>query len=532
MITWNEKTRKRIMEKTYHLSDLIDPCYYERILIDGEILPDRNGCYPVNVGYIRVSTDKQAEEGFGLDIQEKAIRNWCCKNDLNNLLLFTDDGYTGTSMDRPALQGIMSYIEDYNAGESRIRINCMIVPRIDRLSRTLLGTLTFIQDYMVAKSDSKNSPVNGNREDIEFISIAENYCRIERNNPQGKFMLMFFAGLAEFDRDLIVEKLQAGRTARVASGKWMGGGNPPYGYRYDRDEGILKIVPEEAEKVREVFRLYIEENMSPAKIASLLGFKGERIVAQILRRKSLTGCILYRGVEYEGQHEAVIPLERWQEAQDEIEKRSVVRGESDYLLSGLLYCAECGAKMRYQKWGGSGECKLVCYSRQKSKPNLVKDENCQNRLFWQNEIESAVIEEIFSLSYIPDREKEKGKELIDPAEALSRQITEQKKKLSRLLDFEDDMEDDVLTEKIMNCRKRIRELEAKLKSENEQKNLRRRIERAKILLSDLRESWEFMGQKERQSVCRELIEKVVISKDGRTEVFLRLREYLKMRGEE
>jgi len=517
------------VEKIHHLSDLINPAYYEKILIDGGIVPDERGNYPVNVGYIRVSTDKQAEEGFGLDIQEKAVRTYCERNGITNLLLFTDDGYTGTNLDRPALQGIISRIGEYNDGETRIRINAMIVPRIDRLSRTLLGTLTFIQDYMVAKSDSKNSAVNNNREDIEFISIAENYCRIERNNPQGKFMLMFFAGLAEFDRDLIVEKLQAGKTARVASGKWMGGGNIPYGYRYDKEEGILKIVPQEAEKVREVFRLYIEEKMSPAKIADRLGFRGERIVAQLLRRKSLTGCIRYKGEEYDGLHEAIISLETWQEAQDEIERRTVVRGESEYLLSGLVYCGECGAKMRYQKWTGSDECKLVCYSRQKSKPNLVRDENCPNRLYWQSEIESAVMEEIFGLSYIPDRGNEKTAGTIDPAEALSQQIAAQKKKLSRLLDFEDDFEDDVLSEKIHICRKKIRELEAQLKSENEQKNIRRKVERAKLILTGLKDSWQYMSQKERQSVCRELIEKVVIYENGQTEVFLRLRDYLKAR---
>ena len=514
------------MNREYRLSRLIEPAYNEKILIDDAVQTDGNGNYLVNIGYIRVSTDKQAEEGFGLNVQENTIRTYCERNGIPNLLLCIDDGYTGTNMDRPALQAVIARIRAYNDGESRIRVNAFIVPRIDRLSRTLLGTLQFIQDYMVASSDSKNSAVNRNREDIEFISVAENYCRIERNNPQGKFMLMFFAGLAEFDRDLIVEKLQAGKTARVASGRWMGGGNIPYGYRYDREDGILKIVPEEAEKVREIFRLYIEEKMPPAKIADRLGFKGERIVAQILRRKSLTGCIVYKGEEYDGLHEAIIPLEVWQEAQDEIARRTVVRGESEYLLTGLLYCGECGVKMRYQKWTGSDECKLVCYSRQKSKPYLVKDENCPNPLYWQSEIENAVMHEIFSLSYIPDGNNEKSPGRIDPSEVITQQILTLKRKLSRLLDFEDDLEDDVLTEKIQTCRKKIRDLEAQLRSESEQKNIARKVEKAKRILTGLGDTWEYMTPKERQSVCRELIERVVIYKTGEVEVFLKLKDYL------
>ncbi len=63
----------------------------------------------------------------------------------------------------------------------------------------------FIQDYIVAAKDSKGSLINRNKEDISFISVAEKYCRIEQDNPQSKFLLMLFATLAEFDRDLIVE---------------------------------------------------------------------------------------------------------------------------------------------------------------------------------------------------------------------------------------------------------------------------------------------------------------------------------------
>lgn len=519
------------MSKNYHLENLIPLEYYMRILIDESVETDDNGNFLINIGYIRVSTDRQAELGYGLDIQERDVYSYCVRNNFKNLIIFADDGYTGTDMDRPALRGVISMINDFNEGKSKLRVNSIIIPKIDRLARTLLGTLQFIQDYIVAETDSKNSLVNKNKEDINFISVSENYCRIERNNPQGKFLLMLFASLAEFDRDLIVEKLAKGRTARISSGKWMGGGKVPYGYRYDKEQGILVTVPEEAEKVKEIFRLYTEEKMSPQKISDRLGFKGERIVTQILKRKSLTGCVIYKGVEYRGMHEPIIPLETWLEAQEEIKNRSVFRGERCYLLSGLLRCGECGAKMRYQKWDkNTGECKLVCYSRQKSKAYLVKDENCDNQLFWQSDIENAVVSELFKLTYLGDEKNIKTENFVDPIEVLTKQLANQKKKLSRLYDFEDEnQEDDVLDEKIQNCRRRIREIETQIQAEREQYNIARKVDKARKIFESLSDAWETMTQKERQAVCQELIDEVIIYKNGTADVKLKLKNYIENR---
>ena len=241
-------------ERTYHLKNILDLKHNMKIVIDEAVELDEDDNFLINVGYLRVSTDRQADLGFGLDIQEADIVRWCTANGYKNLVLFIDDGYTGTNMERPALQEIMGAITDFNTGKSHIRVNSLVVARIDRLGRSLLGTLQFIQDYIVAAKDSKNSAVNRNREDINFVSVAENYCRIDKDNPQGKFLLMLFATLAEFDRDQIVEKLKRGRQARVASGKWMGGGKVPFGYRYNKETSSLEVVPEEAEVVREIFR--------------------------------------------------------------------------------------------------------------------------------------------------------------------------------------------------------------------------------------------------------------------------------------
>ena len=56
----------------------------------------------------------------------------------------------------------------------------------------MLGTVQFIQDYLVRKKDSMGSKINNNDYDINFIATDDQACRIERDNPQGKFLLMLF----------------------------------------------------------------------------------------------------------------------------------------------------------------------------------------------------------------------------------------------------------------------------------------------------------------------------------------------------
>ena len=524
--------------QTYKLSDVIKPARYMHILIDGEVETDADGNFIIDIGYTRVSTDKQADEGYGLEIQDNILRDYCERNKIKNLVVFSDDGYTGTKMARPALQGIVKMISDYNNRKSKIRIGTMITPKIDRLGRTMLGTLQFIQDYIVCAKDSMGSTINQNADDINFISVEENYCRIEKNNPQGKFLLMLFASLAEFDRDLIVQKLKRGRKARAASGKWQGGGTPPYGYIYDKKKGELIVVPEQAAKVKEAFRLYIEEKLSPQKIADKLGFKGEKTVVDMLKRKLYAGYITRYTTksknaakqepyeEYEGIHEAIIPIETWLEAQDEIESRKVIRGDSNYLLSGLLVCGECGAKMRYQKWGK--DTKLICYSQQKSKPYLVKDENCDLEKYVSTDIENAVIAELFRMRYLGDESKKKTENEFNPIQALEEELKREKVKLSRYYDLYADGkgDEDILREKMQICSKRIEDIERQLDSEVEQIEIKRKVVKAKKIFRTLEGTWEYMTQAEKQAVCRELIESVVINKGGVVDVHLKLRSYL------
>ena len=181
--------------------------------------------------------------------------------------------------------------------------------------------------------------------------------------------------------------------------------------------------------------------------------------------------------------------------------------------------------MRYQKWNKNGECKLVCYSKQKSKPNLVKTDDCDSEYFWASDVEDAVIAELFRMTYLGNEDKKKSATYIDPSESLARELKEAKRKLSRLYDLDDD-DDEVLVEKIQALRTRIKQLQHQLTSEEEKKKISRKVEKAKSLFRSLESTWCHMTDKEKQSVCQELIDRIIIHKDGVIDVHLKLRSYL------
>ena len=281
--------------------------------------------------------------------------------------------------------------------------------------------------------------------------------------------------------------------------------------------------------------MYIEEKLSPQKIAVLLGFKGERIVTQILRRKSLTGCIIYKGKEYPGEHQAIVSLERWNEAQEELEKRSIYRGDSHYLLSGLVYCGVCGARCRYQKWDKkTGECKIVCYSHQKSKPYLVEDPNCDNELFWASDIEEAVIQSLFKMDYLGNDDIVKEAPRFDPKVALEAELKEVRSelrynhnemKIAKKRSGED-YENVVIREEIDKCVLREQQILKQLETAECQIQIERQIQKAKNAFKKLSSSWEFISQEERQAICRELIERVTIHKNGTVDLNLKIQSYI------
>ena len=337
--------------------------------------------------YLRVSTDRQAEEGYSIAIQKERLTAYAHSlfgSENVKLEYFIDDGYSGGNLERPEMQRMIGLIRS-GVGSH------VVVYKLDRLSRSQKDTLYLIEDVFLAH-------------DVAFVSMLESF---NTATPFGRAVVGILSVFAQLERENIFERTRSGMQKRVESGLWMGGGRVPFGYDYDREQGIL-VPNRDADTVRAVYDLYIQ-GYALQHIANLLGLKYERLAAQILTRKSNAGVIVYNGKEYPGRHEPIVSMETYETAMRLLRERSAKRmvTKTDHLLTGLVRCGVCGAKMRYIKWGKDSS-RLMCYSREKSKPYLVRDPNCDNEPADADAIERIVTEDLFAMTRqaVPDPETE------------------------------------------------------------------------------------------------------------------------------
>ena len=435
--------------------------------------------------YIRVSTDAQFEEGYSVDAQKEQLTAYCISKGIKKYDYYIDGGWSGSNIDRPEIQRLISDVKED-------KISHVIVYKLDRLSRSQKDTLYLIEDVF-------------NLHNVDFISLNEN---VDTSTPIGKTILGVLSAFAQLERENIRIRTRMGMRERVKEGYWMGGGRIPFGYDYDQKRGIL-VPNQDAEKVRQIYKLYIQ-GKSPQEIANLLGLKYDRLVYQIITRKSNYGVIEYNGEEYQGKHEPIISKETYDLAMRCMLDRKVVRSNSsEHLLTGLVYCGKCGAKMRYLKWGKNGS-KFVCYSQQKSKPYLIKDPNCDQEKVWTDEVEDIVMKAIFE--FANNYEPSKTESLV-PEDAITLLYSQQKtltQKLKRLYNIYAESEDDILLDTISDIKKQIDNVNKQiaLDTQNSIYDARRK-ERTQII-ETVKELWDNLTMSQKKTIVRKLIKKVQI----------------------
>lgn len=226
------------------------------------------------VAYLRVSTDRQAEDGLGLKVQEATIREWAKTNRHRLALVVEDRGVSGALADREQLARALRAVRD---GEAE----GIVVYRLDRLARDLV-----LQEQLLAEVRRLGGQVFS-------CSMAEQaFLADDPDDPSRKLIRQVLGAVSEFERGMIRLRLRNGRRAKAERGGYAYGG-PPLGYRAEGRE----LVPDEDEQraVARIGELH-REGLSLREIGATLDAEGIRPkraarwspegVRRVLRRSS------------------------------------------------------------------------------------------------------------------------------------------------------------------------------------------------------------------------------------------------------
>ena len=431
--------------------------------------------------YARVSTDSQLE-GYSIDAQKEFLISYAKSKDYTEFEFYIDGGYSGKDLNRPAIQRLIEDCKNH-------KIDAVFVFKLDRISRSQRDTLYLIEEVF-------------NKYDVSFISMRENF---DTSSPFGKAMIGVLSVFAQLERETILERTRIGLKKRAEAGLWRGGGKIPFPYRYDRNTGTLVPIPEQVELLHKMISLYISGKSFNA-IGNIVGMDESMVETRILSITN-TGKVPYRDEVFDGQHEAVVSDELYEEILRVNKVRSREKYERHYLLSGKVYCGDCGAKYRYQKWGK--RLIMYCYSQQKSKPKYIKDPNCKNKRWDTFEVEDAVLEELFKMSLDIDLFKKTFNiASVNVKNELKARLEEIKKQINNLLNFiASGIAVDETNKKITELEKEKEMIEEKLIS-SDQKEKDNKV--SLDMITNLKATWFDMDFDEQRRIIEHLIDKVVV----------------------
>lgn len=295
--------------------------------------------------YARFSCSKQREAS--IDDQLRVCREWCEREGYAVVAEYCDHAFSGRSDNRPMFQEMIA-----NAGESDI----VLVYMMDRFSRSEYDAPIYKKELA--------------RHGVEVVSAMEALP----DGPERVLIEKIYEGLAAVESAKTSLRTKRGMTGNAM--KCMTNGVRIYGYRTGED-GRYEVVPEQAENVRECFRLRLRGD-SMDSIARKLAERGVTtytgrpcsgtMVNCMLKNERYTGVYIWDGVRVEGGIPAIIDRRTYMDAQNvRGRKRRKEESWALYPLAGKALCAECGKSLqgmsaygqngvRYEYYGCPGKC--------------------------------------------------------------------------------------------------------------------------------------------------------------------------------
>jgi len=288
--------------------------------------------------YTRKSSEHNLDLAFNsLDAQREACEAYIKSQAHEGWTLirdhFDDGGLSGASLDRPALQDLLNRVRAR-------QVDIIVVYKVDRLTRSLADFAKLVEEF--------------DEHEVSFVSVTQSF---NTTSSMGRLTLNVLLSFAQFEREVIGERVRDKIAASKRKGIWVGG-PVPLGYR-SRDKK-LEIVPAEAELVRQIFTDYLQlgsvgalaaklnrdgPTPKPRQLANGKTVQAEcwRVgpLAHLLKNRFYIGEVVYRGEAHQGEHEPILERDLFEAVQAKLLDQSVVRKlarrQSPHLLTGKLF---------------------------------------------------------------------------------------------------------------------------------------------------------------------------------------------------
>ncbi|CAA7619918.1 Resolvase [Magnetospirillum sp. LM-5] len=290
------------------------------------------GTKPIRKLRCAVYTRKSTEEGLdmefnSLDAQREACEAYVASQKAEGWVLvpthYDDGGFSGGTLERPGLRRLLA---DIDAG----LVDVVVVYKIDRLSRSLMDFSKLVEVF--------------DRNDVTFVSITQSF---NTTTSMGRLTLNILLSFAQFEREVIGERVRDKVAASRRKGIWMGG-PVPFGYRC-ADRKLL-VVEDEAAIVRMIFERFIRIGSATLLVKELaeegINRRGKKLdkggLYKLLANPLYIGKAVHKGVAYDGEHEAIIDQALWDKVRAVMEvsprtRAGRTRAQTPALLKGLIF---------------------------------------------------------------------------------------------------------------------------------------------------------------------------------------------------
>ncbi|MEX2671256.1 MAG: recombinase family protein [Phycisphaeraceae bacterium] len=475
-----------------------------------------------------IYTRKSSEEGLkqefnSLDAQREAAEAYIASQHHEGWVAlperYDDGGFTGGNMDRPALVRLMA---DIDAG----KVDCVIVYKVDRLSRSLLDFSRIMEQF--------------DKHEVSFVSVTQHF---NTTHSMGRLTLNILLSFAQFEREIIGERIRDKIAAQRRRGKWAGG-IPILGYDVDRKENGSRLVVNhmEAPRVRAIFALYLEKGSLLPTVEELVqrgwltkqwrtragadrgGKPFDRgSLYTLLTNPTYVGKVKHKQDVYDGEHEALVERDVFDRVQALLQRNGRnggydMRNKHGALLRGLLRCKACSRTMVHT-FTSKGSRRYRYYTC----THAIKSgrKRCPSGSLPAGEIEEAVVDQVHEMLSDPEwtaatlatAEREldqKRHRLVAEQQGVERAVHQHTRQIEELVTQHAEADENVrrvadLNDQIRQAETRLRQIADELAEHDARKVSHSDVAEA---LEDFERTWDTLSQRERVRVIQLLVARV------------------------